>query len=110
MKRNIVTSIILSIITCGIYSIYWDVMICNETNELSGDYTPTPVALILLSIITCGIYYLYWWYRVGEKLDQYRESRGMDKKNLGILLIILSVISGGLVAEAITQTELNDLL
>ena len=33
-ERNIAVAIILSIITCGIYGIYWFIMITNEAKSL----------------------------------------------------------------------------
>ena len=36
MKRSIPVSVILSIVTCGIYGIYWMIMLNNELNRLSN--------------------------------------------------------------------------
>lgn len=35
-KRNIAVAIILSIVTCGIYGIYWFICLVNELNTASG--------------------------------------------------------------------------
>ena len=35
-KRSIALCIILSIVTCGIYGIYWFICVTNDTNVVSG--------------------------------------------------------------------------
>ena len=37
-ERNIVTCIILSIITCGIYGIYWEICLVNDLNGIPSEY------------------------------------------------------------------------
>ena len=36
-KRNLAVSIILSIVTCGIYGIYWFVVLTDDAKNVSGD-------------------------------------------------------------------------
>lgn len=53
--------IILSLITCGIYGIYWEYCIVQDSNTASNEpYATSGGMVILLSIVTCGIYGLYW--------------------------------------------------
>ena len=76
-ERSIVLYIILSIITCGIFGLYWFVCITEDTNA-AADVAGTSGGLALLfTIITCGIYGFYWAYKCGEKLDIAKEKRGM---------------------------------
>lgn len=35
-QRNIAVCIILSIVTCGIYGIYWFIVLSNDTNTVSN--------------------------------------------------------------------------
>lgn len=56
-QRNIALCIILSIITCGIYGLYWIYKLTEDVNTLKGDPNATSGGIvILLGIITCGIY------------------------------------------------------
>ena len=41
-KRNIVTCILLSIITCGIYGIYWLIVMTSEAVKVK---VPSPTAI-----------------------------------------------------------------
>lgn len=54
-RRSVAFAIILSLITCGLYTIYWFIVLTNEVGELSGDYTFTGGKHFLLTLVTCGI-------------------------------------------------------
>lgn len=90
--RDIVVCIILSIVTCGIYGIYWFICLTDDTNAVSGNMGDTSgVIAFLLSLITCNIYGLYWAYRQGEKIDQTKNSRGILKQQWHCLPVSLPV-------------------
>ncbi|MDE7213454.1 MAG: DUF4234 domain-containing protein, partial [Anaeroplasmataceae bacterium] len=61
-KREIVTVILLSIFTCGIYALYWNYTTAEALNNEVEDGEPLRnyIVAILLGVITCGIYLLYW--------------------------------------------------
>lgn len=107
-ERNIAVSIILSLVTCGIYMIYWVFCIINETNEASGRVDSRSGGMVLLlSIVTCGIYMYYWAYCQGEKLDEAKTKRGLAASNNGIAYLLLYIFGLGIVAIAIMQNDLN---
>lgn len=106
-QRNIVLCIVLSIITCGIYGIYWYVCLTDDMNTAAEEQGTTGVMALLFTIITCGIYGFYWAYKMGEKVDALKLKNGEPSGNSGILYIILSVLGLSIVAWAIMQNELN---
>lgn len=109
-KRNIVTSVILSIITCGIYGIYWMAVLNDDVNRLCfRNEDPSGGVVVLLTIITCGIYGYYWYYQMGEKLDCYAEACGEKRQSRGFLYLLLSIIGFGIVSNALMQDSLNKL-
>lgn len=105
-QRNIALCIILSLVTCGIYGLYWFVCLTDDTNTVSGTEGTSGVLALVLTLITCGIYGLYWAYKCGEKLDKAKTDRGMAASNGGILYLILYIF-GGIIAYALIQNELN---
>lgn len=109
-QRNIVTCIILSIVTCGIYGIYWYVMINNDTLSLSGEEGTRGGMLVLLTIVTCGIYAIYWNYKQGERIDKIVTSRGGAAGNRAIIYLVLSIFGLSIVAWAMMQNELNQMI
>ena len=109
-RREIVTAIILSIVTCGIYGLYWFVCLTDDANTISGDTGATSGGMALvLTIITCNIYGIYWAYKMGERLDNAKAARGLPAKGNGVVYLILWLFGFGIVANALMQDELNTL-
>ena len=55
-KRDIVLPIILSIVTCGLYGIYWIISLVNEVNYICDEPEAMSGGVVyLLSLVTCGI-------------------------------------------------------
>lgn len=109
-QRKIAVCIILSIITCGIYGIYWFICLTNDTNTVAREEDGTSGGMaFLFSLITCNIYGIYWAYKQGEKLDKAKTARGKYASNSGILYLILWILGFGIIAEALMQNELNQL-
>lgn len=107
-ERNIVMCIILSLVTCGIYGLYWFVCLTEDTNAAANEEGTSGVMALVFTLITCGIYGLYWAYKCGEKLDKAKTDRGMSASNGGVLYLILYIF-GGIIAYALIQNELNKL-
>lgn len=106
-QKNIALCIILSIVTCGIYGLYWFVCITDDVNTAAEEQGTTGVVALLLSIITCNLYGLYWAYKMGEKVDIIKSKRGLAASNSGILYLILCFLGLGIVTWALIQNELN---
>lgn len=110
-KRSIAVCILLTVITCGIYGIYWFVKLNDEVNYLSSVQVPVSGGTALfLTIITCGIYGLFWMYNQGEKLETARMQRNMPAGNLAVLYLILAVLSFGIISYALMQYEINSMV
>lgn len=111
-QRSVGIAILLSIITCGIYGIYWLIMLNDETNYVSGhqqDGTSGGV-VFLLTLVTCGIYGYYWCYKQGEKLNEAKMQRGIVDSSASVLYLILSIFGLSIVSYALMQSELNKML
>ena len=109
-RRNIAVCIVLTLVTCGIYGIYWIVCLTNDVNTVSGDVNGTSGGMVvLLTIVTCGIYGINWAYKQGEKLDFTKNNRGIPSSNSGVLYLILQIFGFGIIAYALMQNELNKL-
>ena len=107
-ERNLAMAILLTIITCGIYGLYWCYTLTEDSNKISGDPNPTSGGMvILLSIVTCGIYSLFWIYKRGEIIDRFNMQRGLPDGNNAIIYLLLSVFGFGIVSYALLQNELN---
>lgn len=108
-NRNIAVAIILTIVTCGIYSLYWYYCLAKDINELSGNQNDTSAGIVLLlSIVTCGIYEWYWMYRTGVKLDEVAVKNGRAPQSRSILFLLLGIFGLAIVSFAIIQSEINE--
>ncbi|MEZ3446997.1 MAG: DUF4234 domain-containing protein [Lachnospiraceae bacterium] len=108
-QRNIAVCIILSIVTCGIYGLYWLVCLTNDTNTAAGTTDGTSGGMVLLlTIVTCNIYSLYWGYKQGEKIDIAKQKKGMPSSDSNVLYLLLCLFVP-VVAWALMQNELNNL-
>lgn len=105
-EKNIAVCIILTIITCGLYGIYWFVCITDDTNAIAGEVGTSGVMAFILTVITCGIYGFYWAFKCGEKIDKAHNNRGEVSSNGGVLYLILFLF-GGVIAYALIQNEIN---
>ena len=109
-KRNVALYFVLSIVTCGIFGLYWFCTLNDDTNKISGHPEAMGgVAALLLSIVTCGIYSIFWMYNMGTRLDEAKAKRGMPVSNAGTLYLILTVCGLAWIAELLLQIELNKL-
>ena len=108
-SRDIAVCIILSIVTCGIYGIYWLVCLVDDLNVASGRVGDTSGGMVvLLTIVTCGIYGMYWAYKAGEKIAYVKQrSTGVMGGNDSVLYLILSIVGFSIVVYALLQSELN---
>ena len=108
-RRNIALAIILSIVTCGIYQIYWLYKLAEDNNYIRNDPTATsPGLVVLLSIVTCGIYQLYWMYKAGETVDNIRVNQGMAPGSKAILYLLLTLFFP-IVAFCLLQNDYNEM-
>lgn len=107
-QRNIAVCIILSIVTCGIYGLYWLACLTNDTNTVAKTEGTSGVVTVLLTIVTCNIYSLYWGYKQGEKIDIAKQNHGLPAGNSNVLYLLLCLFIP-VVAWALMQNELNTL-
>ena len=107
-KRDIAISIVLSIVTCGIYGIYWFIVLTNDVNEITDNKQDTSGGICFL--LTCGIYGIYWAYQVGEKIERTKNARGIVSSNTGVLYLILALFGFSIITYALAQNEINKLM
>ena len=104
-NRNIALCIVLSIVTCGIYSIYWWIVATDEMHQVApNEYQTSGGIAFLLSLITCNIYGFYWAYRMGEKVDQ---AKGNPGGSHGVLFLVLQFLGLNIVNLCLMQDEIN---
>lgn len=108
-ERNIVVCIILTIVTCGIYSYVWMAQLNDEVREENNDAAAiTGGMVVLLSIITCGIYMIYWFYKMGERTKAVGDNAGITIEDRSVIYLILSILGFAIINLCIIQSDLNN--
>ena len=103
-KRDIVVSVLLTIVTCGIYGIYWFIKMTDEVNVAACTPSDTSGGVaFLFSLITCGIYEIYWAYKIGNKLDNCTN----QNSSRGLTYLLLSIFGLSIIAYALIQDSIN---
>jgi len=106
-QKSLVGCIILSIITCGIYYIYWLYTIMRKIKILD-DEPDISVALEMILYIFIPFYAWYWWYTRAGKLARAANEKGYDfVKNYDVLFLVFAIIALSIVNTAIVQDEFN---
>lgn len=109
-QRNVALAIIFSLITCGIYGIYWFIVMTNEVGKLSNDHSFTGGKHFLLSIVTCGIWSYIWSYQIGKHVAEAQRQRGMIASDNSVLYLILTFFGLGIVTYALVQSDVNKMV
>lgn len=116
-NRSLLVYILLTIITCGIYSLYFWYKFAQDMNTVcngDGRHTRGILARILFSILTLGIYDLFWLYGAGDRinLNCQRKSIPCSTTGGGVLCWYIFgalIVIGPLVAVHKLMHGLNDL-
>ena len=93
--RSLVVFILLNIVTCGIYSLFFIYALARDINvACAGDGRNTAglIKLILLSFITCGIYDWIWYYSLGNRLASNAPRYGMNFQENGTTILLWRLV------------------
>lgn len=97
-KYNFWLFFFLTMITCGIFGIYYMYKWTEDANRLSqGVYKPSMnyILVFLLGLVTCGIYPLVWTYQQGERLKVVGDANGIQINETGVHHLLLTLLLGG---------------
>ncbi len=109
-ERNIAVAIVLSIITCGIYAIYWFIVLTDDARLASGDQqAPSGGIAFLLTLVTCGIYGIYWAYKMGKTLMAAKQKNNLPVEDNSVLYLVLQFLGLGIINYALMQNDLNQI-
>lgn len=101
-ERNPIVAIILSIVTCGIYAIYWTVCLAREAVSVKDEKDSG-----ILEIVLCLFLLPVGFFLAERKLAEGCAAKGIAHKDNSILYLILGFLGLGIVNYFIMQTDLN---
>ena len=103
-SRNIATSVILSIITCGIYGIYWVICMAREAVSVKDPADSGVLEIVLMLFLPFLGFYL-----AEQKFAAGCAERGLPHKDNSVLYLILGLVGLGIVNYCMMQSDLNKL-
>lgn len=106
-KRGIVLCILLSIITLGIYSIYWMYLLVKNTRLIQKNTTSCTGEMLCLIFVP--FYSLYWWYTRGERVKQEFKKYNYAPVGNGVAYLIFAIVGLSIVSMSIMQSDFNSL-
>ena len=111
-KRSIPLAIVFTLVTVGLYAIYWIYTLTEDAHAAAGERTTASGGMVILySVITCGIYSFYWLYKMGETIIMAKQRRGMTvDTNLPIIYLVLALFGFGIISYALMQNSLNEMV
>ena len=103
-ERNIVTAIILSLVTCGIYGIYWCIMLAKESVSVKDASDNGLLEIILMLFLPfVGL------FMCEKKFAEGCADKGIAHTDNSILYLILGLVGLGIVGLCMLQNDLNKL-
>jgi uncharacterized sodium:solute symporter family permease YidK len=103
-NRNIVTCILLSIITCGIYSIYWAIMLAKEAVSVKDSADDGLLEIILMLLLPFLGFFL-----AEKKLTEGCAAKGIPHDDRSIIYLILGLFGLSIINFCMMQNDLNGL-
>ena len=106
--RSTVLGIIFSILTCGIYALYWQYKQMETLNSWLHRKDYSFWLWFFLSMVTCGIFGIYYEYKMANGINEIQENNGWRVlDSLGVICILVSIFGFGIASLAIQQAEIN---
>lgn len=103
-KRNIVSCILLTLITCGIYGIYWMIMLAKESVSVKDPADSGVLEIVLMLFVPfVGI------FLCEKKFAEGCEEKGIAHSDNSVLYLILGLLGLGIVGICVLQSDLNKL-
>jgi len=106
-KRKVSSCILLSIITFGIYCIYWQYLLVKNTKAIKKDDSKCTKEMLCLIFIP--FYSIYWWFTRGKAVKDGFAENGYSSAGNETAYLILQLFGLGIIAMAIMQNDFNSL-
>ena len=101
-KRNLVSCVIFTFLTCGIYAIYWAVKLGKDAVRYNDPEDSGTLEVLLMIFFPFAGYYL-----AEKKFFEGAEKHGFKKSDNSIAYLILCLFGVGIVSMCMMQNDLN---
>lgn len=106
-ERGIAVTLLLILLTCGIWGLVVQYKIGDEISRHQGKGQINAGMDLLLVFLTCGLWGIYLMYKYPKVLQEITIEEEMPVVDLAVPCILLTIFGFHLVALLILQNELN---
>ncbi len=106
-KRDPVLVLVYTLITCGIYGIWWWYTMITEVKNALNRQDINPGTELVLGFVTCGVYFIYLYYKYPQLMLEMQDRAGLPRNDISVLCLILPFVGLAFVSILLMQTELN---
>lgn len=104
-RRSIGVCILLSLVTFGIYYVYWRYTLCKKLRAWAGENESCGGETACLVLVP--FYSLYWMFTRGKKFYAVSSARGVYVQDNAVVYLILDLFGLGIVSYALIQNDFN---
>ena len=108
-KRSVIAVILFSILTCGIYMVYWTYVTCTAMQQQGGKTGIPPIATTLLMLFVTPVGGALLGMDADDNLNAIKTKHGMPTTDNKVLWIVLGVLFP-IVTVALIQYEINTMI
>lgn len=106
-ERNIAVYLILTLVTCGIFGLYWFVVLTDDVEKANNSTQLNGALSLVLTIVTCGIYGIYWSYKIGKEAYEAGQKANVNISDNSVVYLILSLFGFSIITWCLVQNDLN---
>ena len=106
-NREPLTVILLSIVTCGIYALWWSYTYATEIKNALGREELNPGMDIVLTFVTCGLWGVYaFYFKYPKLLTEMQPRAGLPVNDISLITLLMAFVFSP-VSFFLIQSELN---
>ncbi len=111
-RRNIFWAVVFTILTFGIYGLFWHAYQMRTMNMLLKEDKYHFWRIMLFSFLTFGFYFIYYEYLMASDIYELEQQYALDHPNqlLIFLAVVLSFLGFIIIVDALEQYEINRLI
>jgi hypothetical protein len=103
--------LILTLLTCGIFNLYWNYLQMEACNGLLKRVEFRFGYWILFTLLTCGIYHIFYQYKMGAAIVELQRNYNKAVFDaLPVISVVVTVLGLSIVVDCIHQHEINKLV
>ncbi|MBQ9097996.1 MAG: DUF4234 domain-containing protein [Clostridia bacterium] len=108
-NRSVISVVLFSILTCGIYMIWWTYVTCTDLQTHGRKTSVPPVLTTLMMLFFSSVGGALLGFDADENINSIKAQNGMPQTDNKVLWLILGIFIP-IVTVALVQYEINNMI